>query len=174
MRAILFVMLLLGLSACATQGVKQAEVKRITPEELAKISPAPTPSLSLDEIVTMSQSGKSPDEIIAQIKASQSRYELSTEQTLDLSKKGVATAVLTYINEANALAKQNAIADEMNKRAKERSEAEKILRRERDMMQRQRYFDPFFGPMPFGIYPNIWYRHHRSRFGTQFIYPFYW
>jgi hypothetical protein len=89
---------------------------------------------------------------------------------LELSKQGVATQVLTYINESNALAKQNAIADEMNKRAKERVEAEKMLRRERDMAN-QYFYDPFWGP----ISPAYrFYRGSRFGWGMRYGYPFGW
>ena len=144
------------LSGCASTGIQQTQVERITPEELEKLLPPPVATLSLDEIVADSKQGKTPDEIIEKIKTSNSRYELAPSQTLDLSKQGVDTKVLDYIQQSNELAKQNAIADEMNKRAKERYEAEKALKRERDLALSQ-YYDPFWGP----------------RFGAFYGYPYY-
>lgn len=61
--------------------------------------------------------------------------------------------VLDYMQQANALAEQNAIADEINKREKARAEAEIKLKRERDMA-RLRSMDPwFYGP---GFYGGPW------------------
>ena len=85
---------LLLMSGCASTGTQQAQIERITPEELAKILPQPVATVTLDEIVKDSKANKSADEIIAKIKASNSRYELTPAQTLDLNKKGVDTKVL--------------------------------------------------------------------------------
>ena len=169
---------LLLMSGCASTGTQQAQIERITPEELAKILPQPVATVTLDEIVKDSKANKSADEIIAKIKASNSRYELTPAQTLDLNKKGVDTKVLDYIHESNELAKQNAVADEINKREKERAAAEKKLKRERDAAQ-NRYYDPFWGPRFGGFYggPYGYYgRGFGSRFGWGggFGYPFYW
>ena len=182
---------LFTLSGCAINAVKQTEIERITPEQLAKIMPPPVATITLDEIVNDSKAGKSSDEIIAKIKASNSRYELTPTQTLDLSKKGVDTKVLDYMQQSNELAKQNAIADEMNKRTRERAAAEKILKRERDLA-RDRYYDPFFGsrfgprfgPRFGGFYGNPYLGNpyygygprfgHRFGFGLGYGYPYGW
>jgi len=179
MKNILALMIsLLLMSGCASTGTQQAQIERITPEELAKILPQPVATVTLEEIVKDSKANKSADEIIAKIKASNSRYELTPAQTLDLNKRGVDTKVLDYIHESNELAKQNAIADEINKREKERAAAEKKLKRERDAAQ-NRYYDPFWGPRFGGFYggPYGYYgRGFGSRFGWGggFGYPFYW
>ena len=170
------------LSGCASTGTgqvgKQGEVERMTPEQLAKILPPPVATLTLAEIIAESKAGKTPDEMIAKIKASNSRYELTTAQTLDLSKDGVDTKVLDYMQQSNELAKQNAIADEMNKRAKERAIAEKALKRERDSA-RNRYYDPFFGSRFGGFYGNPYYGYgsrfgHRFGFGLGYGHPYGW
>jgi PBP1b-binding outer membrane lipoprotein LpoB len=64
---------ILVLTGCASNGSQQSKVERITPEQLAKILPPPVATLSLDEIVADSKAGKTPDEIIAKIKNSNSR-----------------------------------------------------------------------------------------------------
>lgn len=167
------------LSGCASTGSQQGKVDRITPEELAKILPPPVATLSLIEIVAMSRAGKTADEIIAKIKLSQSRYELTPTQTLDLNKQGVDTKVLDYIHQSNELAKQNAIADELNKREKEKRAAQKQLQQERYYGQHQ-YYDPFWGPR-FGAFYGVpyfgpigpGYRHWpRSRFGLGLGYGY--
>lgn len=146
------------LAGCASTGARQAEVERITPEQLAKLMPPAIASLSLDEIISDSKQGKPADEIIAKIKASNSRYELATSKVLDLSKQGVDIKVLDYMQQSNELAKQNAMADEINKREKEKKIAQKQLQRERDFA-RNRYYDPFWGP-GFGSY-----------YGSPFLMP---
>ena len=147
---------LLTLSGCASTGNGQAQAERITPEQLAKILPPPVATVTLDEIVAESKQGKTSDEIIAKIKASNSRYELTPTQTLDLSKQGVDVKVLDYMHQSNELAKQNAIADEMNKREQEKRVAQKQLQRERALAQSQ-YYDYFDGPF-YNPYYNYGYR----------------
>ena len=177
------IIVILLLNACASTGGRQAQVDRITPEELAKLMPAPVATLSLDEIVNDSKQGKTPDEIIAKIKASNSRYALSSTQTVDLSKQGVDVKVLDYIQQSNELAKQNAIADEINKREKEKKIAQSQLQRERDFA-RDRYYDPFWGPgfggyygrpflMPIGPAGRHW-RGSRFGWGLGYGYPYGW
>jgi hypothetical protein len=171
----LLITTLLVLSGCASTGAQQAKVDRITPEELAKLIPPPVAIVTLDEIVADSKIGKTPDEIIAKIKGSNSRYELTSTQMLDLNKKGVDAKVLDYIQQSNELAKQNAIADEMNKREQEKRAAQKQLQRERALAQSYYYdyFDgPFYNPYyhyGYGPYygsrlfwgPSFYYRHNR-------------
>ena len=177
---IIFILLL---NACASTGTRQTQVDRITPEELAKLMPAPVATLSLDEIINDSKQGKTPDEIIAKIKASNSRYALSSTQIVDLSKQGVDVKVLDYIQQSNELAKQNAIADEINKREKEKKIAQSQLQRERDFA-RDRYYDPFWGPgfggyygspflMPIGPAGRHW-RGSRFGWGLGYGYPYGW
>lgn len=150
----LFAMILAGmffLSGCAnnaTQREQRGQIDRITPEELAKILPPPIAAISLEAIVEQTKQGKTSDEIVANIKASNSRYELTPSQTLALSKQDVDVKVLDYIHQSNELAKQNAVADEINKR-------EKAKRIELEKLKRQQYlYEPFgmYGPYGFGPY----------------------
>ena len=170
------------LSGCASTGTQQGRVERITPEELAKLIPPPVATVSLDEIVADSKAGKSTDDIIAKIKNSNSRYELSSTQVLDLNKQGVDAKVLDYIQQSNELAKQNIIAEEMNKREQEKMAAKKQLQRER-ALNNSRYYDPFWGSHFGGYYGRGYYGHgsrfgyrHGSRFGLGlgFGYPYGW
>ena len=150
MKALIAVSLtLILLAGCASTGTQQSKVERITPEQLAKLLPPPVATVTISEIVADSKAGKTTDEIIAKIKTSNSRYELTTAQTLDLSKQGVDVKVLDYMHQSNELAKQNAIADEMNKREQEKRSAQKQLQRERALAQSyyNDYFDsPFYNP----------------------------
>ena len=147
---------ILALSACASSGVRYGNVDRITPEEMAKILPKPIATLSLDEIVNDSKQGKTADEIIAKIKASNSRYELTTAQTVDLSKQGVDVKVLDYMHQTNEAAKQNAYADEINKREKAKRIAQDRLEQEREFY-RDDFYDPFWGSRFGGFYGSPFY-----------------
>ncbi len=140
---------LILLAGCANTGSQQSKVERITPEQLAKLLPPPVATVALSEIVADSKAGKTPEEIITKIITSNSRYDLTTAQTLDLSKQGVDVKVLDYMRQSNELANQNAIADEMNKREQEKRSAQKQLQRERALAQSyyNDYFDsPFYNP----------------------------
>lgn len=177
------IIVLFGLVGCASTGTQQSKVDRITPEELAALIPPPVATLSLEEIVADSKAGKTPDEIIAKIKSSDSRYELTSSQALDLNKQGVDVKVLDYIQQSNELAKQNAMADEINKREQEKQKAKRELQRERADARNQ-FYDPFWGPRFGGFYGRpYWgpigpgFRHWRgSRFGWGLGYghPFFW
>lgn len=171
-RLFAMVIVLMMVTGCATTKnpnnqpkQEQAKVERITPEELEKLVPPAVASVSLEEIIADSQQGKSTDEIIEKIRVSESRYDLSASQVLDLNKQGVDVAVLDYIQQSNELAKQNALAEEINRREKGKFDAQKQLRRER-ALSRNRFYDPFWGPR-LGLFygPRLW---RGSRFGSRF------
>lgn len=141
------------LSACASQPPQPLQIDRISPEQLSALVPPAQSTLSLDEIVSLGRQGKSDAEIIDAIKQSQSRYALTPSEVLSWHQKGISKGVLDYMQQANALAEQNAIADEINKREKARVESEAKLKRERDAA-RLRSMDPwFYGP---GYYGGPW------------------
>ena len=109
----LLIVILLLISGCATTGDNEKnKIARITPEELAQLLPAPIATVTLDEIVSDSKLGKSPDEIIAKIRESNSRYDLSSSQVLDLNKQGVHISVLDYIQQSNHLAQLNVLLNQ--------------------------------------------------------------
>lgn len=155
--------LLAGCAATSDQASSGPAIKRISPEELARIVPKPVAKLSLDDIVRLSQQGTSPDEIIAQIKAVDSLYDLTPSQSVELSRKGVDARVLDYMHEQRELALQNNIADEINRREKQKQvELAKLKNR----MWQQRYYAPRcgygFSPYGFGGFGS----HFGHRFGV--------
>ena len=160
---------LILLAGCASTGSQQSKVERITPEQLAKLLPPPVATVALSEIVADSKAGKTPEEIITKIITSNSRYDLTTAQTLDLSKQGVDVKVLDYMRQSNELANQNAIADEMNKREQEKRSAQKQLQRERALAQSY-YYDYFDGPFYNPYYHYGYGPYYGSRFfwGSHF------
>lgn len=159
---VIIIAALLILSGCATTATQPTQVKRITPEELAALMPPAVANVSLDEIVADSKQGMTDEAIIAKIQASNSRYELTPSQVLDLSQRGVHAKVLDYIQESNERAKQNAIADELNRREQEKIATEKQLQRAR--AEARDRFDPFWYPYGIGYYP------YGYPFGYNFFY----
>ena len=151
---VLLTALLVG---CASTAPREVAVDRLTPEEVAQITPAATPTLSLDEIVSLTQQKVSSDEIIAKIKASNSQYDLTASQIVDLSKQGVDSKVLDYIQSEREKARLNSLADEINKREKANKEAQEKLKQQ---AWRNRY-DPFYDPFyhPFYGYGPYWGSH---------------
>ncbi|MDO9364965.1 MAG: hypothetical protein Q7T58_01270 [Methylotenera sp.] len=160
---------LLGLAGCATsshqQSMKSPQIDRISEAELARIMPAPVATLSLDEVVKLSQAGNSVEQIIDKIKASNSLYDLTPSQSIALSQQGVDSQVLDYMHASRELALRNSIADEINKRGKEKREALEKLKRQQ-LLQQQRFYDPFCRGY-YGFYP-YGYGAYGSRFGPHF------
>ncbi len=174
----ILIAVVLTISACASSGARYGNVdSRITPEEMAKMMPPPVATLSLDEIVSDSKQGKTADEMIAKIKASNSRYALTPSQSLDLSQKGVDVKVLDYMHQSNEAAKQNAMADEINKREKAKRIAQERLEQEREFM-RDDYYDGFWGPRFGGFYGPYGYPYYGNpymapRWGWGLSYNYY-
>ena len=139
---IIFCVLLL--QACVSNPAVTPQIQRISPEELERITPKPTPNLTLDDIVRLTKNGTSPDQIIAEIKASNSGYDLSPSQAVELSKQGVDGKVLDYMHSSRQAAIRDGFADEINKREKARMDDQERLRREYQWRS-QPYYDPFWG-----------------------------
>jgi len=160
-------MLLLA-SGCTTTtyeyGDAEPRIDRISAEELARIMPKPIAKLSLDDLVRLSKEANSAEQIMAQIKASDSMYDLTPSQSVELSNKGVDAKVLDFIHERRELALRNNLADEINRREKQR-QAE-VIRLKSRLWQQQRYYDPFcrgyYGLTPYG------YGGYGSHFGSHF------
>lgn len=62
--------------------------------------PPPAP-LTLEQIISMAQEGRTPDEIIAEIDKSRTLYELSAEDVIRLSDGGVDSRVIDYMLETH-------------------------------------------------------------------------
>lgn len=151
-------------TGCASTPNQEPVIQRISPEELERIMPKQVPNLSLDEIVQLSQTKVPAEQIIQKIKDSQSQYDLSPTQLLDLSRKGVDAKVLDFIHQAHEQAIRDGFAEEINKREKAKLKEQEKLKREYQL--RQQFYDPFwgYGPYPYGRYrppfygPNMFYR----------------
>ncbi|HEY3299249.1 MAG TPA: hypothetical protein VGJ90_00595 [Methylophilaceae bacterium] len=155
----------LSITGCATTPMQQPPVARISPEELEHIMPKPVPNLSLDEIVALSKANTPAEQIIEKIKVSNSHYDLTPSQAVDLSKRGVDGKVLDYIYQAREQALRDGFADEINKREKDKVLEQEKLKRELRMRSQPYYYDPFYGPSPY------WYR---RPYGPSMYYRFGW
>ena len=150
--------------ACATseqQAQKYSQIDRISEEELARILPEPIATLSLEDLVKLSKEGNTSDQIIEQIKLSNSYYDLKPSQSVELSKQGIGYKVLDYIHMSHERALRNNVADEINTIEKnKRAEIEKLKRE-------QESYDPFCTYMPYGFYPYRYggYGAYGSRYG---------
>ena len=153
--SIFFIVVATGCATSPQQNkVSTPRIERISEAELARIAPHPLEILTLDEIVNLSKSGASPEQIIEKIKKTDSLYELTPSQSITLSQQGVDNKVLDYIHSSRELAWRNSVADEINKREKDkRVELEKLKRQQ---LQQQRFYDPFcrgyYGLSPYGVY----------------------
>jgi hypothetical protein len=160
---------LLLLSGCAsTDRAVSAEgpkIDRVSPEQLARLIPPPVARLTLDDLIRLTKEGNSAEQIIAQIKATDSMYDLTPSQSVDLSHKGVDAKVLDYIHESREAAVRNQLADEINRR--EQQKQTEVARLKNRMWQQQRYYDPFcrgyYGITPYGY--GGYGRHFGSHFG---------
>lgn len=148
-------MALIVLTACAGQPIKTThapEIKRMSAEELAKITPQSEAKLSLEDIVRETKAGMSPDQLIEKINKAGAYYALTPAQAIDLHQQGVDTKVLDYLYQANERSRQNAIAQAINKQQQAQDEQEKILKHQRDIA-RMRAMDAW---LMYRHYPWAW------------------
>jgi hypothetical protein len=145
------------LAGCASTPREPPQIQRISPEELELILPKPVPNLTLEEIVTLSKAGESADAIIANIRQTNSRYELTPSQVIELHQQGVDARVLDHMQAAREQALRDSFADEINKREREHQDKVDGLKRQL-LMRSYPYCDPFW-PYPYWRHP---------------YYPYYW
>lgn len=160
MKKILLFILIGLMGGCASNQSRTNEtpsIDRVSDAELSRIMLKPGAALSLDEIVKMSKDGLAPEQIIEKIKASNSYYDLTPSQAVQLSKRGVDTKVLDYIYESREAALKNNIAEEINQRERAKKNAERQLDRERNAYP-YGYQYPYWGSQ-FYWGPSIYYRH---------------
>ncbi len=105
--ATIITVVLVALTGCTTPpGVGQREpdgnpvVQRLTAVEWAQIGPEAPVRLSVPTIVTLSQAGVSPGEIIRRYYQTGTRLKLTGVQLAELRKDGVDQRVLDYIASA--------------------------------------------------------------------------
>ena len=151
---LVLIMTLMLVTGCATTGQGAAgapAIDRISAEELEKIMPQAHPVISLDDIVVLSKQGVTPEQIIQKIKDTDSAYDLTPSQSVDLSNRGVDGKVLDYIHTSRELALRNKLAEEINKR--EQAKRAEVNKLKQQMLNSQRYYDPFCRYPRFGMTP---------------------
>lgn len=162
----------LVMSACATNGQQSygqsPQIDRISDEELARIMPKPVALLSLDDLVELSKEGATADQIIDKIKETNSLYDLTPSQSVELDRQGIDSKVLDYIHASHEQVLRNNVADELNKREKiKRAELENLKKQQLQQLQQQQLYDPFCRYGAYGISPYS-YGAYGSRFGPHF------
>ena len=158
-RPFLLSLLALSLLGCATASAPPDAVRgiaRLSPEDLARLLPKPAPKLPLAEIVRMSKQGAAAADIIAKIKESGSRYDLSASQAIELHRQGLSVEVLDYIQSAREQELRAALVEEINQRELRHAEE---LRREQELRRNLYYYDPWWPGHPGWGYGYPFYPH---------------
>ena len=148
LRGALIAALGLSLPGCATTSTPpeaSPAIARLSPEELARMMPPAQSSLTLADIVRLSKEGATAKDIIAKIRETRSRYDLSASQAIDLHAQGVDKEVLDYMQSARAQELRDRTADEINQREQRHAEQ---LRREQEFRLNRPYYDPWPGVYP--------------------------
>lgn len=101
------------LAACATPPQDRTPL-RLPQTEMAKLSPVSAPSL--DELAALARKGESAEAIITRLKAAGTLRDLTPSQAMELHAQGLPLAVLDYLHESWASARQNDRATELNNR----------------------------------------------------------
>ncbi len=161
LRPMLISILALSLLGCATASAPPdgtGGIARLSPEELARLMPKPDPKLPLAELVRMSKEGATAKDIIARIRETGSRYDLSASQAIELHGQGVNAEVLDYIQSAREQALRDRVTEEINQREQRHAEE---LRREQELQRNNYYYDPWWPGYP--GYPG---------YGWNYGYPF--
>lgn len=163
-RLILISTLALSLAGCATTSAppdKSRGIARLSPEELARLLPKPDPKLPLAELIRLSKEGAAAKDIIARIKETGSRYDLSASQMIELHGQGVSAQVLDYIQSAHEQALRDRTAEEINQREQRHAEE---LRHEQELRRNSYYYDPWWPGYgwnygyPFSPYGGFYWR----------------
>ena len=107
--------------------------------------PNPDPKLPPADLVRMSKEGATATDIIARIKESGSRYDLSASQTIELHAQGLSAEVLDYIQSAREQELRASLAEEINQREQRHADE---LRREQELRRDSYYCDPWWQGHP--------------------------
>ena len=151
-RTVLSSALALSLLGCATASAPpdaNGAIARLSPEELARMMPKPDPKLPPAELIRMSKEGAAAKDIIARIRETGSRYDLSTSQAVELHRQGVSAEILDYIQSAREQALRDRVAEEINQREQRHAEE---LRREQELRRNSYYYDPSWPGYPLWNY----------------------
>ncbi|MBL8383502.1 MAG: hypothetical protein JNM90_10520 [Burkholderiales bacterium] len=132
------------LAGCASTAPERGAVQRLSAEELARLTPAPNPSVPLSRVLALSRAGTPPASIIAELQATGTYYNLDAAQIVDLARQGVDQSVIDHLVAAQERARQATLITQLADRD---AQAARALERERERrLALQRRHDPFFDP----------------------------
>jgi hypothetical protein len=119
-------------AACASPR-PTTTVERLSPDELARLAPAPKPGLKLDDVVFLTRESVPPAIIIRRLTETGTILALTPAQIVDLGRQGVDQSVIDHIVSTHEKARQATVAGEIAARD---AEAAARLAREREARQR--------------------------------------
>lgn len=146
------------LSACATlpDGTATPSLARLSPEELARLSPT-AEKLAPADLLAMARSGATAEAIIARLRASGARFDLTPQQVIDLHAGGLPLAVLEAIHADREKALRNDLTEMLVERDRQCA-SELETERQRARLRS----DPMCMGMPWGFYgPGPYWRYRR-------------
>lgn len=135
--------LVIALALCVLAGCastpQQGHIARLSPEELAKLTPPAKPNIPLSEVVMWSQEGAKPDAIIKRLTDTGTFYNLTPQQIVDLNKQSVDQRVIDHLVQAQEKARQATLITQLADRD---AKAARDLERERNRARAlQRQYD---------------------------------
>lgn len=157
---------LLGLVGCASvQEKPQAQViDRLSEEQLASMMPKPVSQLNYESLLALAKSGATPAQMIEKLKETDTSFDLTPQQVLNLHQAGIDVSVLEYLHTSRQKATQNNIANSVAEHDKTKNEEIAVLKKR---LQQERFNNSFVDPFcRFGYpYPYGWGPRFRSGVG---------
>ena len=144
---ILLAAALLAAGGCASTA-QTGQITRLTPEDLARLTPIPNPKVPLSEVIALSKAGILPESLIKKLQDTGTFYNLNAQQIVDLNKQGVDQRVIDHLVDAQEKARQATLLTELADRDAKAAQALERERNRRRALQNH-YNSPQFG---FGAY----------------------
>ena len=159
--------LLAALGGCAST-TQSGQVARLSPEELARLTPPPNPKVPLADVVIWSQEKATPEAVIKRLSDTGTFYNLTAQQIVDLNRQGVDQRVIDHLVEAQEKARQATLLTQLADRD---AKAARDLERERRRALQQQYNYWNYG---YGAYGGAWGPRYGFGWGAPYVYdPFY-
>ena len=131
------------LGGCASFD-NNGQVTRLTPEDLARLTPPPNPKVPLSEVIALSRADTPPDVVIKKLQDTGTFYNLNAQQIVDLSKQGVDQRVIDHLVSAQEKARQATLLTELADRD---AKAAQAVERERSHLRAlQQHNSWVYGP----------------------------
>ena len=160
---------LLGLGGCASTQ-QNGLVTRLTPADLARLTPPPNPTLPLSDVIALSKSAMPPEAIIKKLRDTGSFYNLTAQQIVDLDRQGVDQGVINHLVEAQEKARQATLLTELADRDAKAAQDLERERNRRRALQHQYNYNAW--PHGYGSFGGAWSP--RFGFGGSIGSPYYY